>query len=70
MIGKTFYDFDGKKCTVANIFTDGKNEVVTYKYWSKRWRSWKYVSEKKNLFLIVFEQCKSIKHNGKSQNRN
>lgn len=44
-IGDIFYR-NKKKCHVVLLFTDDGNEIITYKYWSKRYMLWEYLSER------------------------
>lgn len=48
-IGDTFYRMVGggehMKYHVVHLFTDDDNEVITLKYWSKRFRMWRFETE-------------------------
>ena len=50
--GKIFRDLDGTKCYIANVFNEGDEEVVTYRYWLKNRQRWRFETEFKELFLI------------------
>lgn len=51
----TKFKYRGVTHVVCNIFIDGKEEVVTYRYWSKSKRRHFYDTDFKELFLIGFE---------------
>ncbi len=53
--GDIFYDRNKKKNHIVNVFKDGEDEIVTYKYYVKRKQRWYYESDYKNLFLIGFD---------------
>lgn len=54
-IGDKFYDHYRKKYHIVNIFKDGGEEIVTYKFWVKRKKRWYYESDYKRLFVIRFD---------------
>jgi len=53
--GMIFRDIRGNKCYVANVFNEGKEEVVTYRYWIKSRKRWTFETNFKDLFLIAFD---------------
>jgi len=55
LVGKKFRTIDGYRCHVVNIFKDGKEEVITYKKWSKRKQRWYHYSDYLELFMIQFD---------------
>ena len=50
-----FRNLEGTKCYVVNVFKEGENEVVTYRYWMKRRKRWRFETDFKDLFLIAFD---------------
>lgn len=44
-----------RKCTIVNVFFDGDEEVITWKYWSVRKQRWYYETMQKRLFIIGFD---------------
>lgn len=54
-IGDQFYDLNKTKHHIVNVFKDGKYEIVTYKFWSKRKQRWYYESDYLRLFMIAFD---------------
>lgn len=53
--GMIFRDTERHKCYIANVFNEGDNEVVTYRYWRKFKLRWIFKTEFKEIFLIGFE---------------
>lgn len=53
--GQVFRDLDGTKCYVANVFLEGKEEIVTYRYWVKHKQRWRFKTEFVGIFLIAFD---------------
>jgi hypothetical protein len=53
-VGRKFRKTNHAKCHIVNIFIDESEEIVTYKQWSKRKKSWYYYSEPLELFMIQF----------------
>jgi hypothetical protein len=37
------------------VFNEGEEEVVTYRYWLKHKKRWKFETDFKELFLIAFD---------------
>ena len=54
-IGDKYYNYQKIKHHVVNIFSDDGEEIITYKFWSKRKKQWCYKSDYKVLFLIQFK---------------
>lgn len=50
-----FRDLDGKKCVIVNTFMEGKEQVVTYRYWLKLKRRWVFKTDFTRLFIIAFD---------------
>ena len=53
--GMTFRNLQKVKCHIANVFNEGEEEVVTYRWWSKRSKRWVFETDFKDLFLIAFD---------------
>lgn len=53
--GMVFRDTERRKCYVANIFSEGENEVLTYRYWNRYGKCWIFKTQWKQNFLIGFE---------------
>lgn len=53
--GMRFTDRLGKKYVVANVFKEGENEVVTYRYYRKYSPRWIFETEFKALLLMSFD---------------
>ena len=54
-IGDKYYDHNKRKHHIVNIFKDGEEEIITYKFWVKRKQRWYYESDYKRLLLIGFK---------------
>ena len=52
--GMTFRDLGNTKHYIANVFLEGDEEVITYRYWLKTRKRWIFKTEFKVLFLIQF----------------
>lgn len=56
--GMIFRNLEGTKCVVANVFKEGdsddSDEVVTYRYWIKHKKRWRFETNFKVIFLIAF----------------
>ena len=53
--GMIFRNLQGTKCHIANVFKEGDEEVVTYRYWISHKKRWCFVTDFKELFLIAFD---------------
>ena len=53
--GMIFRNINGVKCYVANVFNEGEEEIVTYRYWLKHKKRWVFKTDFKELFLIAFD---------------
>lgn len=49
-----FRNLDGTKCYIANVFMEGENEIVTYRYWVKGRQKWRFETDFKRIFLLAF----------------
>jgi len=53
--GLIFRNLTGVKCYVANVFKEGDNDIVTFRYWNKYRKKWVFVTEFEGDFIIRFE---------------
>jgi hypothetical protein len=45
----------GTRCVVANVFFEGEQKVITWRYWSVRKQRWYFETDWEKLFVIGFD---------------
>lgn len=54
-VGDTYYDYDGYKCHIANIFEDRGNKLYNIAYYGRRKQRWFYEVKTKFQLELYYD---------------